>query len=202
MDKKILNERLNELLRQIKLNSKDAHFAEKLTDDLLTVHRQKLHEKSYVFNLGEELYKIERNSFYMAKHERGVLFHIYNSFDMVIPISNNSLFSTLSAVLDEHMNEYENMTDEEKLDHDTFVETIGILLAMPLTLFADTEFAINVATQVIQRMDQLVRAANEQPLQDETVEEDAEFRERAIIAEEAKGYILESLESVKDKLGE
>ena len=202
MDKKILNERLNELLRQIKLNSKDAHFAEKLTDDLLTVHRQKLHEKSYVFNLGEELYKIERNSFYMAKHERGVLFHIYNSFDMVIPISNNSLFSTLSAVLDEHMNEYENMTDEEKLDHDTFVETIGILLAMPLTLFADTEFAINVATQVIQRMDQLVRAANEQPLQDETVEDDAEFRERAIIAEEAKGYILESLESVKDKLGE
>ena len=80
MDNKVLNERLNELIRQIRLNSKDAHFAEKLTGDLLSVHRQKLAEKSYVFDLGAEQYKIEKGSFYIAKHDKGVLFHIYNSF--------------------------------------------------------------------------------------------------------------------------
>jgi hypothetical protein len=202
MDKKVLNERLNELIRQIRLNSKDAHFAEKLTEDLLTVHRQKLHEKSYVFNLGEELYKIERNSFYISRHERGVLFHIYNSFDMVIPISNNALYGTLASVLIEHENDYATMTEEEKLDHDTFVEAIGIILSMPLTIFVDTEFAINIATQVIQRMDTLVKSALDQPLQEETFEEDAEFRSRVIEAESAKAHILEGFEALKDKLSE
>lgn len=202
MDKKVLNERLNELIRQIRLNSKDAHFAEKLTEDLLSVHRQKLSEKSYVFDIGAEQYKIERNSFYIAKHEKGVLFHIYNSFDLVVPVSNNALYATLIAILEEHNNEYESFTDEEKLDHDTYIEAIGVILAMPLTIFTDTEFAINIATQVIQRMDLKVRQAMEVTLQDETVEQDAIFKDAVLGFESLKESISEGVEALSKEQNE
>lgn len=200
MDKKVLNERLNELIRQIRLNSKDAHFAEKLTDDLLSVHRQKLSEKNYVFDLGAELYKIERGSFYLAKHEKGILFHIYNSFDMVIPISNNSLYGTLAAILEERMNEYEKMSDTDKQDHDTFVEVVGIILAMPLNILNDTEFAIDIATQVMKRTNEIYEKAINSELQDETVERDADFKQMILATEELKDVLSEEAEAVAGKL--
>lgn len=196
MDKKVLNERLNELIRQIRLNSKDAHFAEKLTDDLLSVHRQKLSEKRYVFNIGDELYKIERGSFYLARHENGVLFHVYNSFDMVIPVSNNSLYGTLAAILEEHNNEYENMSDEDKQDHDTFVEVVGIILAMPLNILNDTEFAIDIATQVMKRTNELYEKAINASIQPEDAEKDAEFMEAALNAEVLKEHITEGMDAI------
>lgn len=200
MDKKVLNERLNELIRQIRLNSKDAHFAEKLTEDLLSVHRQKLSEKSYVFDIGAEQYKIERNSFYIAKHEKGVLFHIYNSFDLVVPISSNALYATLIALLEEHYNEYESFSDEDKLDHDTYIDAVGVILAMPLTILTDTEFAINIATQVVQRMDFKVRQALEANLQDETIEQDAMFRDKALGAEVLKENIVEGMDALAKQI--
>lgn len=196
MDKKVLNERLNELIRQIRLNSKDAHFAEKLTEDLLSVHRQKLSEKSYVFDLGAEQYKIEKGSFYLAKHDKGVLFHIYNSFDLVVPISNNSLYGTLVAILEEHNNEYESFTDEEKLDHDTFIEVVGIILAMPLNILNDTEFAIDIATQVMKRTNELYEKAISTNLQPEDAERDAEFRDTTLNAEALKEHIVDGMESL------
>lgn len=196
MDKKVLNERLNELIRQIRLNSKDAHFAEKLTDELMSVHRQKLQEKKYVFEIGAEEYKIERGSFYIAKHEGGILFHIYNSFDLVIPASSQSLYGTLLSVLEEHKNEYNSFSEEEKIDHDTYIEVIGIILSMPLTIFTDTEFAINIATQVMQRIDMRVRQAIEAPLQDETLEEDIQFRDNIIASENAREELRGGLEEL------
>lgn len=196
MDKKVLNERLNELIRQIRLNSKDAHFAEKLTDDLLSVHRQKLSEKNYVFDLGAEQYKMEMGSFYIAKHERGVLFHVYNAFDMVIPIANNSLYGTLAAILEERNNEYEKMSDEDKLDHDTFVEVVGIILAMPLNILNDTEFAIDIATQVMKRTNELYEKAISTNLQPEDAERDAEFRDTTLNAEALKEHIVDGMESL------
>lgn len=196
MDKKVLNERLNELIRQIRLNSKDAHFAEKLTDDLLSVHRQKLSEKSYVFDLGPEQYKIERGSFYISRHEKGVLFHVYNSFDMVIPVSSNSLYGTLAAILEEHNNEYKNMSDEDKQDHDTFIEVVGIILAMPLNILNDTEFAIDIATQVMKRTNELYEKAINASLQPEDAEKDAEFMEAALNAEALKEHIAEGMDAL------
>lgn len=200
MDKKVLNERLNELIRQIRLNSKDAHFAEKLTNDLLSVHRQKLTEKSYVFDLGPELYKIEKGSFYISKHEKGVLFHVYNSFDMVIPVSNNSLYGTLNAILEERNNEYDKMSDEDKQDHDTFVEVVGIILAMPLNILNDTEFAIDIATQVMRRTNEMYERAINTELQSETVELDADFKQMILATEELKGVLSEEAGAIEDKL--
>jgi hypothetical protein len=196
MDNKVLNERLNELIRQIRLNSKDAHFAEKLTGDLLSVHRQKLSEKSYVFNLGAEQYKIEKGSFYIAKHDKGVLFHIYNSFDMVVPVSSNSLYRTLATILEEHNNEYDNMSDEDKLDHDTFIEVVGIIMAMPLNILNDTEFAIDIATQVMKRTNELYEKAISTNLQPEDAERDAEFRDITLNAEALKEHIVDGMESL------
>lgn len=196
MDNKVLNERLNELIRQIRLNSKDAHFAEKLTGDLLSVHRQKLSEKSYVFDLGAEQYKIEKGSFYIAKHDKGVLFHIYNSFDMVVPVSSNSLYRTLATILEEHNNEYENMSNEDKLDHDTFIEVVGIILAMPLNILNDTEFAIDIATQVMKRTNELYEKAISTNLQPEDAERDAEFRDITLNAEALKEHIVDGMESL------
>lgn len=198
MDKKVLNERLNELIRQIKLNSKDAHFAEKLTYDLLHVHREKLQEKTYVFELGQELYKVENGHFYISRHERGILFHIYNSYDIVVPISHSCLYSTLLSVLNERELEYESLSEEDKKDSDTFLEVVGIILAMPLNIFNDTEFAIDIATQVLKRTNELYEKAANAELQDEDLYKDEEFVEMTLDAENIKNTIIDGMESIKD----
>lgn len=196
MDKKVLNERLNELIRQIRLNSKDAHFAEKLTEDLLTVHRQKLHEKSYVFDIGDELNRINKNSYYLAKHERGVVFHVYNSFDLVVPIAHNSLYKTLSQIFYEYENKYSSMSEEDKVNFDTYVEAVGVVLVMPLNIFMDVEFTIDIATRVLQKADEMYKASMEAPLQNEEVDKDIEFAEVAISGDSLARNLSEGVEAL------
>jgi hypothetical protein len=200
MDKKVLNERLNELVRQIRLNSKDAHFAEKLTDDLLSVHRQKLQTKSYVFDLGEELYKIERNSYYISKHERGLLFHVYNSMDLVIPISHNSLYGFINKLIEEYYNEYDGLSQSDREEYDSLLEASCIILSMPINIFMDVQFAIDIATQVVRKTGEMYEQALGAELQDETIEEDLEFKEQALGLEEAKNTLVDAITEAKQKL--
>jgi hypothetical protein len=200
MDKKVLNERLNELIRQIRLNSKDAHFAEKLTDDLLSVHRQKLQTKSYVFDLGEELYKIERNSYYISKHERGLLFHVYNSMDLVIPISHNSLYGFINKLIEEYYNEYDGLSQSDRDEYDSLLEASCVILSMPINIFMDVQFAIDIATQVVRKTGEMYEQALSAELIDETVEDDLAFKEHSLRLESVKETIVDAVTEVKQTL--
>lgn len=200
MDKKVLNERLNELIRQIRLNSKDAHFAEKLTDDLLSVHRQKLQTKSYVFDLGEELYKIERNSYYISKHEMGLLFHVYNSMDLVIPISHNSLYGFINKLIEEYYNEYDGLSQSDRDEYDSLLEASCVILSMPINIFMDVQFAIDIATQVVRKTGEMYEQALSAELIDETVEDDLAFKEHSLRLESVKETIVDAVTEVKQTL--
>lgn len=200
MDKKVLNERLNELIRQIRLNSKDAHFAEKLTDDLLSVHRQKLQTKSYIFDLGEELYKIERNSYYISKHERGLLFHVYNSMDLVIPISHNSLYGFINKLIEEYYNEYDGLSQSDRDEYDSLLEASCVILSMPINIFMDVQFAIDIATQVVRKTGEMYEQALGAELLDETVEDDLAFKEHSLRLESVKETIVDAFTEVKQTL--
>lgn len=202
MDKSQLNARLAEIIKQIKSNSKDPRFAEKLMDDFRYVHRKKCEVKPVCFDIGDELYRIEKNNYYVAKHERGVLFHIYNSFDLVVTVGNNSLYGTLAALLDEHKEKYNSFSEEEKLNYDTYLEVASIILALPLNAFSDIEFAINMATQVIKHTEEKYIEAINKAQQKETVEEDAKFRDAAIASEAASNQIEEALKGAAALLKE
>jgi hypothetical protein len=198
MDKKVLNERLNELIRQIKLNSKDSHFAEKLTDDLLSVHRQKLSEKKYVFDVGDETYRIEKSHYYLANHERGIIFHIYNAFDLVITPSSNSLYGTLRQMLIEHQDNYELFSDEEKSNYDTFLDAATIVLTLPLNAFIDVEHTLDLATYAIQQTEALYQKAIDTNLQPETIDKDIEFKDYVLRRDELTQEIDEDVKAIRD----
>lgn len=200
MDKKELNERQNDLIKQIKLNSKDAHFAGKLVEDLLSNHRQKCVNRNYVFDLGEELYKINGNTYFLSKHEKGVLFHIYNSFDLVITIAQNSLYGTLVGILDEHEEKYETFSDEEKEEFDTLVEAVAVCLSIQLNMFEDLSFAINIATQCVEHTGEMYKKAIAMPLQDETIEADIDFRDETLEAERNQEEFVAGLKEVSESL--
>lgn len=202
MDKNQLNARLAEIIKQIKSNSKDSRFAEKLMEDFRSVHRKKCEVKLVCFDIGEELYRIEKNNYYVAKHERGVLFHIYNSFDLVVPVGNNSLYGTLAALLDEHKEKYNSFSEEEKLNYDTYLEVASIILALPLNAFSDIEFAINIATQIIKHTEEKYLEAISKAQQEETVDEDATFRDTSIASEDASNHIEEALKGAASLLKE
>jgi hypothetical protein len=67
---------------------------------------------------------------------------------------------------------------------------------MPLNILNDTEFAIDIATQVMKRTNELYEKAINASLQPEDAEKDAEFMETTLNAEALKEHITEGMDAI------
>ena len=95
MEREALKEKLSEIKKKIKANSKEAKFANQLVEELLLTQRMIDKEPLHTHDLGAEIDRLEGETFYIAKHEKGVLYHVYNSFDLVVQPSHLALYDTL-----------------------------------------------------------------------------------------------------------
>ena len=63
--------------------------------------------------LGKELGRFEGETFYIAEHENGVLYHVYNSMDLIIRPNITSGYETLVDLV-RNQELYNKLTGEEK----------------------------------------------------------------------------------------
>lgn len=185
MERNELKEKLVELKKKIKANSKEAKFANQLVEELLLTQRMIDKEPLHTYDLGAELDRLEGETFYIAKHEKGVLYHVYNSFDLVVQPSHLALYDTLLSLV-ENKEANAKLEGEEKENFERYMTIVSYILSVPAYALEDTGLSIEIATLVVKHMNETYKKLMNQPLQEETPKEDQEFKEATLAIEEVK----------------
>lgn len=140
--------------------------------------------------LGKELGRFDGKTFYIAEHEYGVLYHVYNSMDLIIRPSQTATYSTLVDLI-HSQDDVANYDKEEMERYESYVSAVAYCLGMPLLCFYDAEFMFNTAKSAIDFLYKLQKEAEDAQLQEETPKENEEFKNAAIAVETIKEAVKE-----------
>lgn len=191
MERNELKEKLSELKKKIKANSKEAKFATQLVEELLLTQRMIDKEPLHTYDLGAEIDRLEGQTFYIAKHEKGALYHVYNSYDLVVQPSQLALYETLVSLV-ENKEANAKLVGEEKENFENYMSVVSYVLSTPAYALSDAELSVEIATVIVKHLNKVYEKLMNQPLQEETPKEDQEFKEATLAIEEVK-------ESLKDE---
>ena len=164
-----LKEKLFELKKQIKLNSKDAHWTENAMRDFESLVGQIKHEP-IVLDTGKELDEWAGKTFKIVKTTHGVLFHTFGGYSVFCTPNNTSLYQTLVDYV-ERRREFETFTDEQKEIYELTLDAVANCVTLPMHVFSDAEFMYKIATEIIKHLNELTVKAMDAPLNPETEEE-------------------------------
>ena len=190
MERSELKEKLSELKKKIKANSKEAKFATQLVEELLLTQRMIDKEPLHTYDLGAEIDRLEGQTFYIAKHEKGALYHVYNSYDLVVQPSQLALYETLVSLV-ENKEENAKLVGEEKENFERYMNIVSYILAVPAYALGDGKLSVEIATLVVKHMNETYERLMNQPLQEETPKEDQEFKHATLAIEELKESLKE-----------
>ena len=189
MDKKVLKERLDELVRQIKLNSKDAHFADKLIGDLLSVKGQ-MGIEPIALDCGKEVDEWRGETFRITLTDKGVLYHEYGGYSVFVTPNNVALYDVLSDLV-VNKEEYAELEGESRENFESLLTIIAYNVSLPRVSFLDKDYPQEIALKTMEFLRKMYDGLMNKELQDETPKEDAEFKEATLAIEDLK-------ESAKD----
>lgn len=183
--------KLQEIKEKIKTNSKDSHFVGSLLNDLLVEHKQYLHEPLHTYDLGKEIARFEGETFYIAKHENGALYHTRNNYEMIVQSTNTSLYQTLVDLVD-NQDKYNAYEGEEKEAFESFISAFAYIQNLPTFVYANVDFMFDVASLIVKFLRESFDSLMSEPLQEETPQENEEFMEAVLASEELKASIKEN----------
>lgn len=202
MEKKDVLARINEIKKQIKTNSKDAHFAETLCDELVKKVKEWRHEPLPVADLGKEIDRLQGETFFIAKHENGVLFHGANLYDFVLPYSLHShnmvnVANWLVENKDTISKEDEGMQKAYQYALLDFEYAFRMLIAMWFGLEDSEKMKVDVMERFYKYLNDMSEKALNAELQEETPIENAEFKEATLAMEDVKDTLKEAADELK-----
>lgn len=184
MDKKILKERLDDLVKQIKVNSKDAHFADKLIGDLLSVKGQ-MGVEPIALDCGKEVDEWRGETFRITLTDRGVLYHEYGGYSVFVTPNNTALYDVLADLV-ENKDEYAELEGEKKENFESLLAIIAYNVSLPRIAFMDKDFPQEIALKTIEFLRKMYDDLMNKELQEETPNEDANFKEATLALEDLK----------------
>lgn len=137
------------------------------------------------FKIGKELGRFEGETFFIAEHEFGAVYHVYNSMEIKVSSTQTALFETLVDFV-RHQDVYSKLEGEEKEHFDLNLSAIVYILSCPLYAFASAEFTYDVASVIVKQLRLVYEKAMEAELQEETPDEDKQFEKATKALEELK----------------
>ena len=139
--------------------------------------------------LGKEIDRIEGETFYLALHEYGILYHVYNNMDLIIRQNSTAAYAFLSDLITEkHF--YLDVDGEGKDLFESILFQTSILLSIPRIVFSD----IDLYNILSEKMFEFLKNQTEKldaPLQEETPKENMEFEKATIALETLKESVKE-----------
>ena len=129
-------------------------------------------------------------TFELTKTNKGICYHLFGGYSIFITQNNVALYETLDDLI-ENQETYNKLTGQERDDFDLHLSALTYVLDVPLFAFSNAEFTYDIATKVIQFLQKTYDDAMEQPLQEETVQEDQEFNDAIIGLETVKEALKE-----------
>lgn len=142
--------------------------------------------------LGKELDRIEGDTFYLAEHEFGILYHVYNNMDLIIRQNSTATYGLLSSIIHDKHLFVDGENGEQKDVYDGIITQVMLLLSIPRIAFSDLDLYNSLSKVLYEYFKNLDNKLTEpQELQEETPKENAEFEQAAIALDELKQSIKE-----------
>ena len=197
--KEEIRKRIDEVKNLIKTNSKNAHHAEKLIDELITLDREKRHEATLVHIPMDNVSKtFKGDTFELCYTKQGeAVYRTFGGYTIICSSMFNALNSTISAMIDYLNGDIkEEFTDEQKqlVENDHIATTW--MLNLPLHACSDLELKYDLTNRFMEHISKLQEVDE---LQEETYEEDAQFKDAMIGMENVNEIIGEEVERIKSK---
>ena len=136
-------------------------------------------------NFGKELGRFEGETFYIAEYEFGAVYHVYNSMTLFVSSSQTSCFETLVDYV-RNKDVYSKLEGKEKEDFDLTLSAIGYVLSSPLFAFSSAALTFDIASLIIKHLTEAFSNAINAELQDETRDEDEQFKSAVLGLEAIK----------------
>jgi hypothetical protein len=191
MEKKEIKAKIDDIKAQIKANSKDAHFAEKLIGDLLSLKGQYEHQPTMVnVAMDDIIGTLEGNTFTIYKTKSGDTgFHLKAGYDIVVRPTVESLNKSLAEFVD-YQKEMDSLSEEEREWYEQDLIATQFCLTIPMYAFADMDFKFKVANMFADYMLKVqTDLLDNVELQEETPEENKRFEVATKGLEELKTHL-------------
>lgn len=129
-------------------------------------------------------------TFELTKTNKGILYHVFGGYSIFVTPNNVALYETLDDLI-EHQESYNKFEGKEREDFGLNLSAISYVLDIPLFVFSSAELTFDLATKVIQFLQKTYDEAMQKPLQEETVQEDQEFKDAVLGMENIKEALNE-----------
>lgn len=182
MEKQELKNKIEEVVNQIKTNSKDAKFADSLIDKLLSLKGQ-LDVEPMRFGIPEKdvIKEYDNDSIRFVRCKGYIAFQAKGGFSVFVSPRMSALYQHLEGLLDMKDN-FDNLTEEQKEGYDTSYLYTSILMQIMLFAVFDAQMFADLSNDVMKRYKEFLDRYNNIPLQEETFKENAEFENNMDLA--------------------
>ena len=200
--KEEIRKKIDEVKNLIKTNSKNAHHAEKLIDELLSLDREKRHEATLVHIPMDNVSKtFKGDTFELCYTKQGeAVYRTFGGYTIICSSLFNALNATIENAIDYLNGEIqEELTDEQKQLIEDDITATSWVLNLPLHACSDLEFKYDLTNKFIEFITKLQEKSNTDEPQGETYEQDAQFKDAMIGMENVKEIIGEEVEKIKSK---
>lgn len=164
-----LKEKLVELKKQIKINSKDAHWMENAMREYESLIGQLKHEP-IVLDCGKEVDEWAGETFRVTKTTTGIMYHTYGGYTVFCTPNITGLYETLNDLV-ENKDKYDKLEGEERDTHELDLSAKAYCLSLPAYAFSDPTFMYDTAMSVVKWLRETSEQALNTPLRDETPED-------------------------------
>lgn len=200
--KEEIRKKIDEVKNLIKTNSKNAHHAEKLIDELLSLDREKRHEATLVHIPMDNVSKtFKGDTFELCYTKQGeAVYRTFGGYTIICSSMFNALNATIENAIDYLNGEIqEELTDEQKQLIEDDITATSWMLNLPLHACSDLEFKYDLTNKFIEFISKLKEKSQTDEPQEETYEQDAQFKDAMIGMENVKEIIGEEVEKIKSK---
>lgn len=182
--KKEIWSEIENTINQIKTNSKDAKFADKLIDKLLSLKGQYDVEPTRLYVAEKEVIKeYDNDSLRIVRCKSRNIWELKRGIEIHIKPTARALYEFLEGLCI-MKDKYDELTEQEKLNYNYSYYSLSLMFAAPSYAMIDDK-AFNDLSEFLQEWTQGVINRNlNQPLQEETPIENAEFETKMVVANE------------------
>lgn len=181
-----INSELKLVKDQIKMNSKDVHFADKLIADLLSLQKQKDQQPMYLCVPESEVVKTyDFGSFSISNCKGGILFHTKGGYNVYTTPRVKVLYEHLELLLSMKEN-YDTLTEEGRKSYDNLFLMLNAILMAPIMAPITAQGLVDTANAIVEIFDREAKTLANQPLMDDDALANAEFDNMISATEELK----------------
>lgn len=188
-----MKQKLEETKSKIKTNSKDAHFADTLITELLGIDAKL--KKSDMENsviLGDVEKEYDGGNFKITAFRDGsIMYHTTGGYTLIGDYRLVGLNTVLRDFIDKMSDtSWGNTVNRENIELDLSANTY--ILNIPMFAFSDAQLKFELATKVIEYLNNLYKTATETELTEENIEDNKVFQDAVMAGkyadEDKKNY--------------